>query len=570
MPLWKHSFAGPGRAWLAAMSRAWLLALALGTLLCAPARAGAERNVLVLYSLGTNAASTWQTQLHEGMQEELSAHDWGAKPVIYEERLDGVRVGEAEALASMAPYLRVKYARVRLDAIISENYLAARFLSEHPELFPGVPRYYVNHGRRDWRPGDGNGYEVNWDFDRSLGVIATVAPAVRRVVVVGDRSARVQDWIAAIRAVAPRLRDRLVFEYWDQLSFEELYRKAAALGADSAIFLLPTYQDRDGLAGVPSEIAQRLSTLAPVPIFVHIESLVLPGIAGGYVLSGKRVGKAVAQLIQGVAANVSDVQEYVFDYPTVQRFRLAPLPAPLKWLNRPDNLWELYRWQIVGGLALIVLEALLITALVRTLRSRRRALATLHDERAKLEANVVQRTLELLVANNQLKLLATTDPLTGIGNRRRMTEQINTELERCRRFGQPLSLLMVDIDHFKHVNDNFGHEAGDRAIIAVARALTEDMRSIDLASRFGGEEFVLLMPQTRAEVAAGAAERLRAAVAALQLRGDDGEAISLTISIGVASAEPGGEADTASSLLVRADRALYRAKDEGRNRVCRS
>jgi diguanylate cyclase (GGDEF)-like protein len=149
-----------------------------------------------------------------------------------------------------------------------------------------------------------------------------------------------------------------------------------------------------------------------------------------------------------------------------------------------------------------------------------------------------------------------------------MTEQINKELERSRRFRHPLSLLMVDIDHFKNVNDVYGHEAGDRAIVAVSRALAGGMRSIDMASRFGGEEFVLLMPETDINVAGSAAERLRADVAALCIAGDKGERITLTISIGVAASHPESDApDSASSLLSRADKALYQAKHEGRDRV---
>src|SRR5262249_10289356 len=159
----------------------------------------------------------------------------------------------------------------------------------------------------------------------------------------------------------------------------------------------------------------------------------------------------------------------------------------------------------------------LITSLVIALRDRRRTNAALADERNNLEDRVLQRTLELLMANQKLEQLATTDPLTGIANRRKMTDQIAHELERARRFKHPLSLLMIDIDHFKRINDTFGHEVGDKAIVAVAKLLTESMRSIDLAARFGGEEFVLLMSETNLEVAMRAAERLREMVAALHL-----------------------------------------------------
>jgi diguanylate cyclase (GGDEF)-like protein len=303
-----------------------------------------------------------------------------------------------------------------------------------------------------------------------------------------------------------------------------------------------------------------------VPVFTHLDSLVLPGMVGGYVVSGEGIGRVIARILLGRRTDDIALQRYVFDAPTVDRFGLQDLPPGAKLLNRPDSVWERYRWQIVTGITLIVLQGALISALVLALRERRRTLAALNDERDHLEERVQRRTLELRTANTQLEQLATTDPLTGIANRRKMTAQIDAELERARRFGHPVSVLMVDIDFFKRINDTFGHDTGDRAIVALAQLLAGALRAIDTAARFGGEEFVVLMPETDETVAAVAAERLRATAAALGVHAEDGSAVTLTISIGVASALAG---DTPSSLLVRADQALYRAKQEGRDRVVR-
>jgi len=253
--------------------------------------------------------------------------------------------------------------------------------------------------------------------------------------------------------------------------------------------------------------------------------------------------------------------------PAQPRTNLQHAPATGSWPDASSSIFERFWWQILLGGSLIILQGLLISALIFALRSRRATRDALHDERNQLEARVLQRTQELMQANAKLELLATTDPLTGIGNRRRMTEQINRELDRGRRFGHPLSLLMADIDHFKNVNDHYGHEAGDRVIIAVARTLAEGVRNIDMASRFGGEEFVLLMPETSITVATSAAERLRQEVANLEVKGDKGESIRFTISIGVAMAPPENTLETPSTLVSRADKALYQAKEMGRNRV---
>jgi len=547
-------------------------ALALCVCLAAMGVAGADegatpdRHVLVLYSWGADTVSVWQRLMHKGLYEELGRNNWTVGPGIFEERFDANRIAGEAARASMAPYLRAKYADVRLDAIVAENQVASNFLDSHPDLFPGVPRYYVNHGRHDWQPGDGTGLEVQPDFERSIGIIAQVAPWVRKVVVIGDGSPRLQQWLADVRRAAARYEPRMTFEYHDRDTFEQLESLVGRLDRTSAVYLLPAGQDPAGGRIAPPALARRLAAASNAPIFTTLQSLVQPGVAGGYVVSAERIGRVIARIMLGQPTDTADVQGYYFDYPTMRRFSLGAIPPDAVMLNRPDNVWDLYRWQIIAGLTLIGVQGALITALFVALRDRRRTLAALNNERNNLEDRVLQRTLELLMANTKLEQLATTDPLTGIANRRKMTDTIAAELERAGRFGHPLSVLMVDVDYFKRINDTYGHEVGDRAIVATANVLTGSLRAIDTAARFGGEEFVVLMPETDEVVAAVAAERLREAAAALRLGADDGALVALTVTIGIASVRPD---DTPSSLLVRADKALYRGKREGRNRVVR-
>jgi two-component system cell cycle response regulator len=547
--------------------------LALCWLACAmfspagAAGANEERQVLILYSLGSDSVSTWQKLVHKGLYDELGRRNLGSTPAIFEERFDANLVGEAQALEGMAPYLRTKYAAVKFDAIITENAVAAAFLAAHPELFPGVPRHYVNHGQLGWHPADGAGYEVRSDFARAIAVIPQVAPNVRRIAVVGDQSARCQEWVSAIRAVARSYSKRIAFEFWDNQTFEDLQRAVRGLDRGTALFLLMANRDSTGAIVAPGELARAVAASTQAPVFTHTESMVQSGVVGGYVVSGENVGRMIAQILLGEPPLQDRLQGYLFDYPTAQRFHLRNLPPDALLRNRPEDVWDLYRWQIIGGITLIVLQGVLITSLVLVLRDRRRTLGALADERNNLEDRVLQRTLELLMANQKLEQLATTDPLTGIANRRKMTEQIAHELERARRFRHPLSLLMIDIDHFKRINDTYGHDVGDKAILAVSKLLTVSMRSIDLAARFGGEEFVLLMPETHLQVAVHAAERLREAMATLRVEAEGGADVALTVSIGVSSADQLGAQDTPSTLLVRADKALYRAKKEGRNCV---
>lgn len=164
-----------------------------------------------------------------------------------------------------------------------------------------------------------------------------------------------------------------------------------------------------------------------------------------------------------------------------------------------------------------------------------------------------------------LEHLAITDGLTRLYNHRYLQHRLEQEIERARRYGSPLSVLMIDIDHFKQINDRYGHAAGDIVLTELGRVLTQDLRVTEIIARYGGEEFVIVLPQTSASAAVIAAERLRKRVETHSFPIGGDYAISLTISIGVAGMEDKNM--TRTDLLERADKALYAAKENGRNAV---
>ncbi len=160
--------------------------------------------------------------------------------------------------------------------------------------------------------------------------------------------------------------------------------------------------------------------------------------------------------------------------------------------------------------------------------------------------------------------LALIDPLTGIYNRRFLDAHLGTVLQQMQEQGKPVSVVMLDIDHFKSVNDTYGHDAGDEVLRSIAERILGNIRSFDMAARLGGEEFVVVMPDTPQEDAMAAAERLRTRIAETPIAVVGGRLIVVTASLGVAASVRG---DTSSMLLKRCDQALYGAKHEGRNRV---
>lgn len=165
----------------------------------------------------------------------------------------------------------------------------------------------------------------------------------------------------------------------------------------------------------------------------------------------------------------------------------------------------------------------------------------------------------------ELTLLLRTDPLTGLANRRTLEQTLEREVARAARFGAPLAVVLFDLDHFKRVNDTYGHRVGDAVLTAASGVLAADVRTIDLAGRYGGEELMLVLPETDLEGARVVAERVRASIEALEvLAGDSRVAVTVSAGCAVLSLPRVGDVDT---LVRAADDALYRAKSAGRNRV---
>lgn len=194
-------------------------------------------------------------------------------------------------------------------------------------------------------------------------------------------------------------------------------------------------------------------------------------------------------------------------------------------------------------------------------------LKKLHHERQQLEQRVSERTAELqsahhhlLETNRKLERLASFDGLTALLNRQTMEHRLNQQFKEFQRQRHPFSILMLDADHFKRVNDTYGHPVGDEVLRTLAEILTHTVRSGDLVSRWGGEEFLILLPQTPLTEAAAIADQIRVAVATRHFK----QIEHLTTSLGVGEIAP---EESLTHLLQRVDEALYRAKEQGRNRV---
>jgi len=229
-----------------------------------------------------------------------------------------------------------------------------------------------------------------------------------------------------------------------------------------------------------------------------------------------------------------------------------------------------------GSLAEFTTLSLALAYRVRLLQNQntlfqKQLIETERRTKERLERAVAERTGALRKANTELERMAKKDGLTGLANRRLLNERLRHEWKRLARERQPMAAILCDIDHFKKFNDQYGHQGGDECLIKAARTIERCLhRPGDLASRYGGEEFLILLPNTDSAGALTTAERIRSAIEDLAIKHENSETSDrLTMSFGVAAANP-HEGVTAEQLVAAADESLYRAKNQGRNQVVRS
>ncbi|WP_395699427.1 diguanylate cyclase [Aquabacterium sp.] len=566
---------------------AWLAAPALAADQQSPSRA---LRVLVIASYDKDLPS--QRHLEEGLNDALAAMA-GPPPQLHFEYLDAARIDLAAQRGALLPYLQARYGDQGIDVVGATSTQAVDFLAGEPGLLPQARRVFADVPatvlpRIRARDPQVPVIAVQSNYPASLReALRLTAP--RRLVVIGetrDEAARLRLTLFQ-QAAAQVLAQPLPIEYWLDRPLPELLQRAARLEPGAVLYYLLQFSDGQGHEVTPLALARRITAVASVPMVSQWETLVGSGVVGGYCTSQRMIGGQLARAIVagavtsgGTAADAG--MRPVYDWRALQRWHLdeAALPPGSVVLYREPGLLTRYRGAVFVLGAMLAILLVLLGLLLAAQRARQRMLDALAGERSLLAQRVAERTAELgdrvselarrnedlMRVKTQLSLLANTDGLTGLANRRHLDEVLAQELRRMQRSGSELSLLMLDVDHFKEFNDRYGHTEGDRCLQAIAGLLAGlCRRPADLAARFGGEEFVLVLPDTPL---AGALARAQQMMHALAMQ-DWPHAASpvaprVTVSIGVVATQG---AVSAEALLARVDAQLYRAKSEGRNRI---
>lgn len=516
--------------------------------LLVPLSAAAE-NVFYLY---TNSPDLpWTRSLSQGVTDTLSRRSgWS----LYHENLDLPRLSPDFDEAKWLEYLAWKYKSVKFDMAFAESAEASALLNEHGrELFGDIPIVLYSSTTI---PSSKSVFALLSQSEKATAQTYQMAraqnPEANKLFIVNNTT--IYDNLESeLRSLA--LAEGLEVSTLSGFTLDSLYSAAGTLPSKSFIIYFPVYHDVADAQLIPYEVLKTLCARTSIPVYTLWTSLLGTGVVGGSMIDAKKTAAAMFLL----ADTYRDTGSYEVDYSTVQPYldwnavvrfqlRVRSLPDDVVFVNKPISPFTAYRTEIlVSALAVLTLFSLLLLFSYRLLTRANRSLLTANRE---LEA-----------ARAMAEDLSRHDSLTGLLNRRALMGLVNDEMARTLRTGMPLSALLLDVDHFKHVNDRYGHETGDRALKQIADTVKTAIRKTDRLARWGGEEFLIISPDTDSAQVAVMAEKVRIAVE----RCDFHEGPPIRISGGCSQFNG---AEDFQTWLSRVDSALYRAKNEGRNRIC--
>ncbi|MCB2388551.1 ABC transporter substrate binding protein [Thalassolituus alkanivorans] len=479
----------------------------------------------------------------------------------------------------------LKYAEQPPDVVVVSDDAALNlvlnaelpWLKNTPLVFLGIN---VPEGHDLSRHPQHTGVLEGMAIEENIEFIRTLLPATREILLIADRSG-----LGALMGNEARQLIRsqrfhdIKLSVYDDFTFAELEQLLSNMPANSAVLFLAIHNDRNGEYFSYAKHLPVLSAKTPVPIFGMWGDLMMgQGSAGGMMHNASSQAEMAAQIVRKILSGIPAA-----DIPVLPKTRFTPqlderqrlrfniplsnLPTGTELHFRPQSFLAAHAVLIGVSLSIIVFLSLIILVLSLNIRRRQHAEQQWQSLRLTLEQRVSQRTntlnrqnQQLTELSQQLALQANTDVLTGISNRRHGDIQLHKAMENALQQKTPLSLALIDVDYFKRINDQYGHERGDQILIELSDLLTKHIRPQDLLVRWGGEEFMLLLNNCTPEQAAVLCERLRQQARTIRISADN----TLSISIGISSST---NADNTAQLLRQADQNLYAAKAGGRDRV---
>ena len=515
-------------------------------------------NVLIVHSY--NEHIPWNKAFTRGLDEVLESR--GSEFNVFREYLDVYRSSSNALSVEFAEFLRARYANMDIDIVVGESDEAADFVAQYQEEFApsAATIYFASYALEEG--------------DKQLAIVPDLPEVVKTgvdyaleqnpdakqvLIVQGDNPEAKLSAKAMMQTLAAveGLHARVATDF----SLQSLSDEVKEFPASGIIFYTLVFKDSAGQKFSPRAFLRHIASASKAPVYVNYSTLVGNGAVGGYVIDGEAVARNILEASADYALNGRFGRHYratseMFDWEALQLhgIALSKVPSSAKLIKLPNGFIEKNLYVAVAtviGVALLLVVVIFL-AVYFAKRSAKLRYLNLRLEKAQ----------QALSQNNEhLNQLAMHDSLTGIYNRRAAMPLLNEAMKKVPASRAQYALLLIDLDRFKEVNDQHGHKVGDTVLMVFAQRVSSLLRSCDVFARWGGEEFLLLVRVEKQEDAQAVAEKIRREIENSEF---DENNLKVTVSIGVVLTAVDCGFD---ELFQKADKALYQAKKQGRNRV---
>lgn len=525
--------------------------ITLFTLICITSLGEDSINVLFLSSFekGIPASRSLERGLSKTFETNLQREN------LYFEYMDSQKL-QLKSYGFYKDYLKRKYSKIEFDYIVCWGFNAIDILTSHRDLFPDSKRVLLEGSKKVIKK------EVLLEKDLVIKTIpdysATVEEILRiketeKIIVIGTSDKLGQNRVNILKKIVSDQPKDIEVEYLLDKNIYEISKVLTRAGDKTIAFYLLMFSDGFGEKLTPYEISEIICKNSNIPVFSFWDALLGSGIAGGKLISFEVIGEEVGEIIfSGDNKNYEEIypMKTVYDYKALKGWEIDEdriLPSA-RIINKPPNYFIRHRIQILISTITIIFITIISFLIYRQLLMK------------KTNKKFQELYEEIRRKNQQLNIISELDSLTGLKNRRAIDRVIKNELDRSSRYGTPISILLIDVDHFKRVNDTYGHNIGDKVLTEISEVLGENIRSTDSVARWGGEEFLIIAANTSLEEAMKFGEKIRGKIEEFNFTKIE----RLTVSIGISQHRPG---ESFNKLYERVDEALYSAKEKGRNRV---
>ena len=512
------------------------------------------RNVLVINSY--HQALPWTHAFNERLIHSAqldSEHQWQ----LYFENLDATRIGGLTDL-QFSDLLQTKYAHIEFDAVIAESAPAATFAERQKHAFNWPIRIQFNSALESEDThalyfGNNDSYYV----DKTLDMMLAQSPATQSLYLIEaggppDRQliGLVSDYLSHYPSI------RLVIER--EFTIPELLQRVANYSADSLVLYGAVFKDREGKAQIPRDVLKEVAAVSPVPVYGLYSTFLDTGMVGGHLSDPEVTAESSLQAIRdyvetGRFRKVYPATQSILDVTVANKFHL---PLSVDGMNPVlRNVRDPWLQRNVEHISWIILILSSTTMLSVFWAARVRVInAKLSISHQKLHVAKQQ----LIEKNKYLKQQSMKDPLTGLFNRRAFLPKLEEAMAEFQRYGNKSTIMLIDLDDFKQINDQYGHNIGDTLLKSFSYLLQAQSRRSDIIARWGGEEFLILAKGIGEQEAYLYLDNIRQRVQAAQEI--DGRVISFSAGICEIA-----DHNTVELLIAEADAAMYRAKNSGKN-----